>query len=63
MNHVKMKYLDLLHPSHVATNHAVLQHRDGVTLTANFLDLFTCAITKGRKALIESIQRIVSSLK
>lgn len=39
-------YLKLLHAGHVVAEHAVLQHGDGVTLTADLLDLLTCAVAK-----------------
>lgn len=39
-------HLELLYSCHVVAEHAVLQQRDGVTLTAHFLDLLTSTITK-----------------
>lgn len=40
-------HLKLLHGRHVVAEHAVLQHRDGVTLAAHFLDFISSAVTTG----------------
>lgn len=40
-------HLKLLHRRHVVAEHAVLQHGDGVTLTAHFLDFVTSAVATG----------------
>lgn len=41
-----MTHLELLHAGHVVAEHAILQHRDGVTLTTDLLDLLTCAVAE-----------------
>lgn len=37
-------HLELLYRRHVVAQHAILQHGDGVTLTAHFLNLLTRAV-------------------
>lgn len=39
-----MTNLELLHTGHVVAEHPVLQHGDGVALTADLLDFLTCAV-------------------
>lgn len=40
-------HLQLLHGRHVVAQHAILQHGDGVALTAHFLDLLASAVAAG----------------
>ncbi len=58
---VVFAHLELLYRRHVVAEHAVLQHGDGVALTAHFLNLLTGAVATGGDIMVK-INTLLQSL-